>query len=302
MTTCPLPSVSVIITTYQRPELALRALRSALSQTHPNKTITVIEDGPETPLRQAIADLGRADVSYLAHQSNRGLAAARNTGINISSADYVAFLDDDDEWMDTKLAEQIELARTAGDNCACIYCAAYIVDDAGRVLGKILPKLKGSIRQEIQRIGLHTIPSSCLFSRAALINAGGYDETLRSHIDHDIWMSLARNNYDCAFIGSKLVKAHEHNNERITNNTAARIEATRKFCAKWEPELAQWFGRKHARLHLARFMARVYLMVGLNAFNKGDRLAALKYYCLSLMNDRTNRKCYRNIFRVFSTP
>jgi glycosyltransferase involved in cell wall biosynthesis len=302
MNTSPLPSVSVIITTYQRPELALRALRSALAQTYPNKTITVIEDGPETPLRQTIADLGRADVFYLAHQSNRGLAAARNTGINNSNADYVAFLDDDDEWMDTKLAEQVGLAGTAGENCACIYCAAHIVDDAGRVLGENLPKLRGSIRQEIQRIGLHTIPSSCLFSRAALINTGGYDETLRSHIDHDIWMNLARKNYDCDFTSSRLVKAHEHSNERITNNTDARIEATRKFCAKWEPELAQWFGRKHARLHLARFRARVYLMVGLNAFNKGNRLTALKYYCLSLKSDRTNRKCYRNIFRVFSTP
>ena len=296
------PLVSVIITTYQRPDYALRAIKSALAQTYQNKQIYIIEDGGETALEQQLAELKLPNVIYIAHKQNMGLAAARNTGIKCSEGDYVAFLDDDDEWIETKLSEQIELAVKTDENCACIYCAAELVDEKEQMMGENRPKLRGSIKQEIQRIGLHTIPSSCLFKRQALHKTGGYDESLKSHIDHDIWMSLAKHNFNCDYTPKKLVRTYEHKGTRITNNTIARIAATRQYCAKWKPELTKWYGAKEAHEYLSRFQSRVYLMIGRNSLKNGKRLDALKYYCIALRFDIKNKKCYRNIAELFRIP
>jgi len=295
------PTVSIVITTYQRPVVAMRAIRSALAQDYPNKKVYIIEDGPETELKQIIAGLNLNHVFYISHSKNQGLASARNSGIRCSDGEYIAFLDDDDEWMQTKISEQIELALNADENCACIYCAAYIVEANGRILGENRPRLRGSIKREIEDRGLHTIPSSCLFKRDILIKVGGYDETLKSHIDHDIWMSLAKNDYGCDFTSTVLVKAYEHNESRITNHLATRIEATRKFCGKWKPELIAWYGEKTAKQYLSRFQARVFIMIGNVCRKNGQNLDAFRYYFTALWFDPRNHKCYRNLWRLISS-
>jgi len=294
------PSVSIVVTTYQRPALALRAIKSALAQDYPNTTILVVEDGAETELRSRLAGLKQGNVNYIAHTRNEGLAAARNTGIRCSEGDYVAFLDDDDEWMESKISEQIAIALKAGENCACVYCAAEIIGEAGEYLGENRPKLRGSIRREIRRLGLHTIPSSCLFKREALVRIGGYDVGLRSHIDHDIWMGLARCEYECDFSQKRLVKTYEHNAQRMTTDIKARIEATRLFCEKWNPELTEWYGKKEAAANLSKFQARVFLGLGTICRNNGRKASALSHYVAALKFDPLNKKCYRNLFKLVS--
>ncbi len=293
------PSISTVITTYQRPDFAMRAARSALAQDYPNHQVFVIEDGSETGLKKQLSELAGNAIHYIAHSENKGLAAARNTGIQSCNGDYVAFLDDDDEWMADKLSQQAALALESDERCACIYCAAEIVDRSGHRLGENRPRLRGSIRSEIQRVGLHTIPSSCLFKRDALVKIGGYDDTLRSHIDHDIWMRLSRHDYYCDFVNTLLVRAHEHNNKRITNNMAERISATRQFCDNWKPELSQWYGEKGATRYLTGFQSRVYHMLGLNFAANGRKMMAFLFYCKALRFDLTNKKCRRQLFNLY---
>jgi hypothetical protein len=127
---------------------------------------------------------------------------------------------------------------------------------------------------------------------------GGYDEFMRSHIDHDIWMSLAKHNYSCVFTSQSLVKTYEHTNRRITTDTKARLHATCVFCNKWKPDLILWFGDKKAQRHLAEFKARVHLMLGSHSLKAGKKLPALQHYLTALMLDPANRKCRKNLSRV----
>ncbi|MES9993381.1 MAG: glycosyltransferase family 2 protein [Candidatus Thiodiazotropha sp.] len=102
-------SVSVIIPTHNRPLLARRAVASALAQTINNLEVIVVDDCSDIKLNvhgiiQSIKD---DRVTYRRHNVCKGPSATRNTGIDLAKGDFIAFLDDDDVWLETKLEKQI---------------------------------------------------------------------------------------------------------------------------------------------------------------------------------------------------
>jgi glycosyltransferase involved in cell wall biosynthesis len=107
------PLVSVIIPTFQRPQLVARAVRSALAQTVRDIEVIVVADGPAALLADALAEFtdARLIVHSLAEQS--GANVARNAGVARARAEWIAFLDDDDEWMPEKIARQLALAQAS---------------------------------------------------------------------------------------------------------------------------------------------------------------------------------------------
>ncbi|GAA2615678.1 glycosyltransferase family 2 protein [Paractinoplanes durhamensis] len=107
------PDVSVVIPTLNRPELAARAVRSALAQTHANLEVVVVVDGPDPATRTALESIG--DERLRVHElPERGKAPnARNQGALAARGQWTALLDDDDEWLPTKIETQLKLAATA---------------------------------------------------------------------------------------------------------------------------------------------------------------------------------------------
>ncbi|HXN11722.1 MAG TPA: glycosyltransferase family 2 protein [Candidatus Acidoferrales bacterium] len=105
------PLVSVVIPTYMRPALVLRALRSALAQTIKDIEVIVIVDGRDDETRRALATIEDRRLAVQVPDRHLGNADARNVGIGSARAEYVAFLDDDDEWLPRKLEVQLAAAR-----------------------------------------------------------------------------------------------------------------------------------------------------------------------------------------------
>ena len=107
------PLISAVITTYRRPvRIVKRAAKSAAGQTYRNLEIIVVNDAPEdAALAQAVGEmltsLHDERIRYLIHEHNAGACAARNTGILASKGEYIALLDDDDEWLPRKLERQL---------------------------------------------------------------------------------------------------------------------------------------------------------------------------------------------------
>jgi glycosyltransferase involved in cell wall biosynthesis len=102
--------VSVVIPTRGRPELLLRAVRSALAQTLQDIEVIVVIDGDDPPTESALEETMRNDerVSVIALTTSVGGSDARNRGVQAASGEWVAFLDDDDEWLPGKLQAQLE--------------------------------------------------------------------------------------------------------------------------------------------------------------------------------------------------
>lgn len=104
-----LPGVSVIIPTHKRPELLRRAVASVLDQTYAGEIEVVVVFDAEEPYDPGVGAPEGRTVVLTRNVRRRGLAGGRNSGIFLASHQLVAFLDDDDEWRDDKLALQVPL-------------------------------------------------------------------------------------------------------------------------------------------------------------------------------------------------
>jgi glycosyltransferase involved in cell wall biosynthesis len=117
------PVVSVVIPTRNRPELLLRAIRSALAQTLREIEVIVVIDGEEgCETADAIARLGEHRIRSIVLREQVGGAEARNVGIRNASSSWIALLDDDDEWLPLKLATQMDAAQRYGEQQIAVTC------------------------------------------------------------------------------------------------------------------------------------------------------------------------------------
>jgi glycosyltransferase involved in cell wall biosynthesis len=107
------PLVSIIIPTYQRPALLLRAVRSALAQSFSQIEVLVIVDGPDNATEEVSATINDPRFRLISLPRRVGGSETRNTGVREAAGKWVAFLDDDDEWLERKIESQLALGKTA---------------------------------------------------------------------------------------------------------------------------------------------------------------------------------------------
>ena len=172
----------------------MEAIASVQRQTYADWEAIVVDDGSDNPSSGLVEGLAEPRVRYL-YQRNAGLAAARNAGIRLSSGQCVAFLDDDDVWLPSKLELQMGLlSRMPAIGLASggwLY-----IDQAGKAIKEAQPWL---IHPELDlRTWLYAcpaVPSAVLVRREWLTRAGGFDEHLSRKAcgaeDWDLWLRLA---------------------------------------------------------------------------------------------------------------
>ena len=117
------PLVTAVVTTYDRPDHLRDAVASVREQTYDNVELVVVDDHSSTPARDVLADVDLGSLAahrVVRHGTNRGANAARNTGIDAAEGEYVAFLDDDDQWLPKKLARQVHAVEA--DAAGVAYC------------------------------------------------------------------------------------------------------------------------------------------------------------------------------------
>ncbi len=187
-------SVSVVIPTFNHARYLPDALASVLAQTLPDVEVVVVDDGSTDDTPAVLAAYG--DRIRVVRQPNRGLSAARNAGVAVSRRAYLAFLDADDVFAPTKLAEQAAvLAREPG--VGWTYCDVRIEEEGTAVTTTVSERfayrarrLDGRLFPELVRGNF--IPAiATLVRRAAFAAAGAFDERLDALEDWDLWLRLA---------------------------------------------------------------------------------------------------------------
>lgn len=189
-----LPLVSIIMPTYNRPEMLAEAIQSALTQTYSNYEIIVINDSG-VDVENVVSSLNKKEnILYIKHKDNKGLAAARNTGIKNAKGKYIAYLDDDDIFYANHLATLVKHLET--NNCDAAYTDAYKAKQVWHNNKYIIleKSLSYSYDFDYDRVLVENfIPILCVMHRKECINkVGMFDENLLRAEDWDLWIRMSR--------------------------------------------------------------------------------------------------------------
>lgn len=195
------PTVSVIIPTYNRWPMLGAAVESVLAQRYRDFELIVIDDGSTDGSAKELAKFG-AQVHYICRHHS-GVSAARNLGVRLSRGRLVAFLDSDDLWQADKLAVQARFMESHPDVQICQTEEVWLRHGV-----RVNPKLKhrkpsGDIFRRSLDLCLVS-PSAVMMTRALFDRSGGFDESLPVCEDYDLWLRIARD-YPVPLIEQALV-------------------------------------------------------------------------------------------------
>lgn len=273
------PLVSVVIPTYGRSNLLNRAIDSVLDQTYNNIEIIVVDDNnPDSKHREYTENLLQKyienhEILYIKHQKNSGGSAARNTGIKLSKGEYIALLDDDDEWFSHKLEQQISYFESLNTNVGVIYCSYILQEYDGSK--EYIRTEKGDLTKDLLMLQFDPGASSTLVFRKNILEKIGYfDESFERHQDLEILIRLCRTHLIdvCSVV---LLKINGHNFP-----SAAKIENVKKhFFNTFKSDIAKltfWDQKKVYAQH--------YIELSSLFFTERDFSKMIKYYIIAILN------------------
>lgn len=220
--------VSVVIPTYKRePEMLKRALDSVASQTYGDLEVIVVDDSPadfekRSLIKELVTSYDKLKINYIQHETNKGGAAARNTGIEASQGEFVALLDDDDEWLPEKTEKQIALM--SDNDVGLVYCREYIVDS--QTLEKTLNSRdyrKGFVFKHLITNNFIGGNSFVLIRKSALDKCGWFDPVMKSAQDAELFLRIAQK-YKVDYCDEPLLNYYMNHGEQITGNPYNKIQ------------------------------------------------------------------------------
>ena len=191
------PRVSVVIPTRGRPDLVVRAVRSALAQSLREIEVVVVADGPDDATTRALRTLDDPRLVVEVLPQSRGVGAARNAGVRIARGRWIAFLDDDDEWASDKLAVQLPIAMGSAHAHPIVTCRVAVRADGGREA--VWPRRVPAPGERLDEYlfvrrtpfwGEALVQTSTLLVDRDLAVAVPFDERLAKHEDLD-WLLRA---------------------------------------------------------------------------------------------------------------
>lgn len=179
--------VSCIIPTYKRCDLLGRSIDSILQQTYDRYEILVVDDNePGSKESDEVKDVLKiysknSKVIYVSQKEHINGAVARNEGIKASKGEYIAFLDDDDEWMPEKLEKQVKILE---NDCTIggVFCVAYIYKN-NEIVSKATSFSEGDLQYKILKRDVRIANSTFLGRKSIIQQYGGFNPKLKRHQD-----------------------------------------------------------------------------------------------------------------------
>jgi glycosyltransferase involved in cell wall biosynthesis len=219
-----MPTVSVVIPTYNAARYVGAAVDSVLGQTFRDVEILVVDDGSTDGTRALLSRYGTA-IRYL-RQENGGVSAARNRGIQESRGRYVGFLDADDTWFPEKLDRQIAALESSSLHRAC-YSAHVICSEALTPLAVQRSVRRGSTLEDLLLRG-NVVGSICtvVCDRSLFSIAGDFDLGLSQCADWDMWVRLATIT-EFLYLDEPLVTYRQHGSNMSADPALLERDSTR---------------------------------------------------------------------------
>ena len=222
--------VSVVIPTYSRNITLTRAIDSVLVQTHKNLEIIVVDDNPpDSEWRISTQKIMRqyADndkIRYIQNPQNMGGSGARNEGIKAAKGEYIAFLDDDDEYFPEKVEKQLRcFLNTTQEKLALVFCDAVMTYDNDKFVCYAKPRYKGCCLFEAMADNCLAATSQWMAKKAALIDVGMFT-IVPCKQDSTLILKLLVEGYEVDCVPEVLSKYCNYQADRISNISQKKLE------------------------------------------------------------------------------
>jgi glycosyltransferase involved in cell wall biosynthesis len=278
----PYPPVTVVIPAYNAKRTIGRALASVWHQDYPDMEVIVVDDGSSDGTGAEIHRMRNRNLRLIRLEENRGECGAMNVGIQHARADYIAFLDADDEWLDNKLLTQIPILELHPE-MSFIACGGESVNSDGRVFQTFGLEAPPYSPHEIWRALLvksYIAKPTVVARRAKLLEVGGFNETLRISGDQDMWIRLALAG-EVGFVARVLVRIHD-TPDSLTKRHGAREDEVLL------PMIREHLSRLTSRLsprEIRQILGQRYAATGRNLYRgRPSRGAALIFRGVLLGN------------------
>lgn len=233
-----IPTVSVVIPTYNRAHLVGRAIQSVLNQTYQDFEIIVVDDGSTDNTEEVVKSFNDPRIRYIRHDQNRGGSAARNTGIKMARGEYIAFQDSDDEWLPEKLEKQMRVFENAPAEVGVVYTGFWRIEGDRRTYipsDKISQK-EGNIQGELLKGNFVTTQATVL-KKECFEKAGMFDQRLPRFQDWELFIRISKY-YEFKCIDEPLVISY-FTPISISSNQRAQVEAYGLILEKHYQDIAK---------------------------------------------------------------
>ena len=253
------PRAAVVVPLYQKASYIRRALQSVFAQTVKDVEVIVVDDGSTDEAPAILREI--VDPRLVVHRQQRmGVSAARNRGVSLASAPWVAFLDADDEWLPEFLESTLRVAE-ASPGVSAAFCNLWDYPSHRPLLSKI--SCEGNVVTDyfaglVENDGIGMSSSSALVSRARLQACGGFLEGVTHYEDMEAWARLAWSG-EIAFCDASLAVYHSEVPDSASKRRRAAITpypALLRTYEEWSaagriPERLRDSSRRYANWFLA---------------------------------------------------
>ena len=265
-----MPKVSVVIPTCTRPHLIKRTVDSVLKQTFQDFEIIIVDDGLKERAEEVVKNIKDERIKYIQHEVNKGGGAARNTGIKATQGDYIAFLDDDDEWAPDKLEKQINLFEKTDKDVGFCYTAVNNIYDEKFEKSNV-PDGTGDYHDLTLKSFKKFLTVTLLIKKEVFGIVGVFDEKLPSHQEAELMIRVTEK-YKGVGINEPLVNVNMKSGyEQIGKNISRRIGGE---ILVLEKHLQKYKTRK-------KYLAKHYFQIGLWYRDSNDDANARKYFLMA---------------------
>lgn len=283
------PTISVIIPTYNRPHLLVRAIRSIMNQTYQDFELIVADDASADNIEKVVRGFNDRRIRYARHSHNKGGSAARNTGIRLAKGEFIGFLDDDDEWMPEKLEKQLKKFQGLPEKIGVVYSGFCYVKEGGQEALQVSPSFRGKVYPNLLRSNFLSVLTP-LVRKSCFEKVGVFDEILPGHQDWDMWLRLSKY-FEFEFVPEVLAKYYVHGRQ-MSVDINARIQAMEKLMKRYQADLDA--NPSILSEHL-RTLGKLYYIAD-------RRREGRRYICRSISLEPLRIKDYLHLFLSIMAP
>ncbi|WP_052446513.1 glycosyltransferase [Geoalkalibacter ferrihydriticus] len=285
--------VSIVIPTFNNEEYILDALESVINQSYKNIEIVVVDDGSTDGTQYALEKY-KNKIKYI-YQKNRGVSAARNKGISVSTGDFICFLDSDDIFEKNKIEKQLKIHKE--NEQLCVSYTDMAIFNGGKNFEKSYHKKNNMNCQSgfiFKNVVLGNIISTItvMIKREVFNNVGLFDESLNIGEDYDMWLRIA-SQYEVGYV-PEVLSFYRRGHQSLT---------TRKPTSTFREPVLVSIIKKHLALNkdlkkqipivkLRRRLFQPYFDSGWSQYHAGNFFLSFNYFKAGLRYWPLNLKTY----------